>query len=195
MKLISSSTSPYAQKVRVVALEKGIDLDIENILPLADGAIDIIQNPLGKVPTLILDSGELLFDSVVICQFLDAQNLSRPLQANPQDWNSQRAHALGDGIMDSAFSMVMERNRPDVAPSDFWLERWQLSIERSVAEVDKDIENRPEDFDLGTIAYACALNYLSFRLPEINWKNRYPHLDIWQNKQLQRQSFRETALG
>ena len=109
MKLVSSPTSPYAQKVRVVALEKGINLDIENVAPLAEGSSEKIRSPLGKVPTLILDNGDLLFDSVVICAYLDALNGDNALNRG-DDWHMQRNQALGDGIMDSAFSRVMERN-------------------------------------------------------------------------------------
>lgn len=194
MKLVSSPTSPYAQKVRVVALEKGINLDIENVAPLAEGSSEKIRSPLGKVPTLILDNGDLLFDSVVICAYLDALNGDNALN-RAGDWHMQRNQALGDGIMDSAFSMVMERNRTDTKPSEFWLARWQTSIERSVAEIAKVVSADPEAFNLGTIALTCALNYLGFRLPEITWQTEHPNLNDWHQKQLQRPSYQETQLG
>ncbi len=194
MKLISSPTSPYAQKVRVTAIEKGVYLDIENVAPLAEGSIDKIKNPLGRVPTLILENGDLLFDSVVVCNYLDSLSDQMPLNSG-EVLTVQKNHALGDGIMGCAFSMVMEGNRTDTEPSKFWLDRWQTAIERSVKEIDQVTRKSPEAFDLGTIAMACALNYLAFRLPHITWQSTYPNLNDWHQKQLNRDSFKSTTLG
>lgn len=195
MKLISSSTSPYAQKVRVVAIEKDINLKIENVVPTADGASEVIQNPLGKVPTLILDSGELIFDSPVICSYLD--NLGKEPLLTPTEPDArldmERTVALADGTMDCAFSMVMERKRPDAEASAFWLERWQSAIERSVKYMDARLGT--EQFNLGTIACACALNYLNFRLPEISWQTECPTLASWHSEIIKRRCFTETVLG
>ncbi len=194
MKLISSPTSPYAQKVRVVAIEKGIDLEVENVAPLSEGSINQIKNPLGKVPTLILDNGKTLFDSVVICNYLDSLSDQAPLNSD-EVIPTQRNHALGDGIMDCAFSMVMEGNRTDSQPSQFWLSRWRDAIERSIDEIDRVTQDTPEAFDLGTIAMVCALNYVIFRLPDINWQLRHPKLNKWYELQLTRDSFQRTTLG
>lgn len=197
MKLVSSSTSPYAQKVRVVAIEKKIELEIENVLPLEEGAIDIIQNPLGRVPTLILDNGELVFDSPVICALLDSMTSEPALL--PSDiskrWQVERIQALADGIMDSAFSMVMEGKRPDTKPSEFWLNRWRLAIERSVDYMADLYRNEVPNLDVGSIACACALNYLSFRLSDIDWQSKHPQLNTWHQQLLERPSFQQTTLG
>lgn len=197
MKLISSSTSPYAQKVRVTALEKGVELTVENVLPLADSALEVIQNPLGKVPTLILENGELLYDSVVICAYLDSLQTKPVLlpSSGPEQFAVQRAQALGDGIMDCAFSMVMEKKREDAQPSQFWLDRWQLAIERSIAEMDSQLVHIQDRLDLGTITYACALNYVNFRLSSIRWREKFPRLNDWHRHITQRESFEKTALG
>ena len=197
MKLISSSTSPYAQKVRVVAIEKGINLGIENVLPLSEGSIEVIKNPLGKVPTLVLDDGDLLYDSAVICAYLDSLTEQPKLipDSGPELWATQRSHALGDGIMDAAFSTVMEQKRSDAEPSQFWLNRWEASIERSVAEIAKQAATSATRFDLGTISCACALNYLAFRLPDLSWKSEHPNLLEWFEEITNRESFNQTTLG
>ncbi len=197
MKLVSSGTSPYAQKVRVTAIEKKIDLEIENVVPTGENSIAVIKNPLGRVPTLILDSGELIFDSPVICAYLDTLThapILLPRDLNER-WQIERIQALADGIMDSAFSIVMERKRTDTAPSEFWLNRWQLAIERSVAYMAELYDDQNQTFHLGTIACVCALNYLNFRLPEITWSAIHPGLGEWHQRQLARESFKLTALG
>lgn len=197
MKLVSSSTSPYAQKVRVVAIEKNIDLVIENVIPTNDGSIDIIKNPLGRVPTLILAGDELIFDSPVICAYLDGLNDTPILLPRDLDerWRTERLQALGDGIMDAAFSIVMERKRTDATPSEFWLNRWTGAIERSVSYMADVYGRGDQTFDLGAIACCCALNYLKFRLPEIEWPSDHPALSEWHELQLKRESFKLTALG
>jgi glutathione S-transferase len=196
LKLISSSTSPYAQKVRVTAIEKAIHLDVENVVPIAEGSIQTIKNPLGKVPTLILEDGELIYDSVVICAYLDTLNdTQRLMPIEPTAaLKTKKAEALGDGIMDAAFATVMELKRPDTEPSQFWLGRWKGAINRGMAEIDRQV-NADTDLDIGTISYACALNYVCFRLPEIEWRSKYPNLETWWSATTKRDSFQQTALG
>jgi glutathione S-transferase len=194
MKLISSSTSPFAQKVRIVALEKQIDLEVTNIVPTEPNAISTIKNPLGKVPTLILDKDELIYDSPIICAYLDSLTAQPRLlpEANPQRWQMQRHEALADGIMEAAFNIVMEQKRPDAETSKFWIDRWHGAIERGIDE----LSHQPLDaLNVATIASACALNYLNFRLPEIAWKNTHPDLKNWHEQLLQRPAFEKTTLG
>ena len=197
MKLISSGTSPYAQKVRVTAIEKGIELEIENVVPIADGSINIIKNPLGKVPTLILPDGELLYDSVVICAYLDSLKPGPRLMPDSvsESLSIRRAEALGDGIMDAAFAMVMELKRPDAEPSQFWLQRWHEAIRRGISEMDRQLKQDEPSLNIGTISFACALNYVCFRLPEIDWRKEHSELEAWWQDFTDRDSFRITALG
>ncbi|MFN3236814.1 MAG: glutathione S-transferase N-terminal domain-containing protein [Pseudomonadales bacterium] len=194
MQLISSSTSPFAQKVRVVALEKQIQLDITNVIPIEPGSADVIKNPLGKVPTLVLENGELIYDSPVICAYLDSLTTELMLlpKAEPERWRVQRQEALADGIMEAAFNIVMENKRPDAEPSKFWLDRWHNAIDRGLMA----LSQQPLiDLNVATIASACALNYLGFRLPEIHWDTTYPELKHWHSQMLKRPAFEKTKLG
>jgi glutathione S-transferase len=115
MQLYYSATSPYVRKVRVVAIEKGLDGDIELIeaMPWPDPSLIATQNPLGKVPALVLDDGTALYDSPVICEYLDTLGEGNRLlpPVGPARWRSLRIQALADGIMDAAVSIVLERRR------------------------------------------------------------------------------------
>ncbi len=196
MDLIVSVTSPYARKARIVRLEKGLQDRVRVIeaSPLVEGSQGIIQNPLGKVPSLILSYGRVLFDSPVICAYLDALDGAPTLTAaNGSDrWACDYAQALGDGIMDAAFSTVMERRRADAEQSAFWLDRWASSIQGGLDAMAKDVEQRSNAFDIGTISCAVALGYLDFRLPESEWRAGRSGLQAWYEKQITRPSFIET---
>ncbi|MEL6726184.1 MAG: glutathione S-transferase N-terminal domain-containing protein [Pseudomonadota bacterium] len=196
MDLIVSVTSPYARKARIVRLEKGLQDRVRVIeaSPLAEGSQAIIRNPLGKVPSLILSDDRVLFDSPVICAYLDALDGAPTLtgQTGKARWACEHAQALGDGIMDAAFSTVMERRRPKPEQSDFWLARWQASLDGGLDAMDRDIEARGDIFDVGAIACAVALGYLDFRLPETAWRTGRSALQDWYAKQIARPSFIET---
>lgn len=196
MNLIISPTSPYARKARIVCLEKGLGSRVQIIEtnPFAENSAETNKNPLGKVPCLVLPDGSVLYDSPVICAYLDEED-GNPTITAPNDggrWSRARAHALGDGIMDAAFNIVMEKRRDDTLQSPFWLQRWEASIESALDAMLHDVEDRGDQMDIGAIACAVALSYLDFRLPTINWRRGRTRIDNWHSNLSARRSFIET---
>ena len=190
MKLIYSLTSPYARKVRILLIEKGIDAMIEHVIasPLAEPEKVIPANPLGKIPVLLTDAGAL-YDSPVICEYLDRLAGEPLLPASGTNrWAILRVQALADGIMDAAFAIVMERLRPAPERSSQWSERWHAAILRATIDADRDFPKLTDRFDLGQIAMAAALGYLGFRLPDIDWQADAPSLAMWWDETGQRAS-------
>lgn len=196
MKLFYANTSPYARKVRVVAAEKGLDGRIEAILcnPFDESPELKAVNPLGKVPSLLLDNGDVLYDSPAICEYLDS--LAADSRLIPEEGSSRwvvlRRHALADGILDAAFAIVMERRRPEGEQSPSWMERWAAAIGRSLDAVETEIGSFPAKPDLAHIAVACALAYLDFRLPDLEWRNARPATEKWFDKFAERPSMKDT---
>ncbi|RKS89269.1 glutathione S-transferase [Sphingosinicella microcystinivorans] len=185
MQLLYSPTSPYARKVRMVLIELGLDREVQQIAcdPMGEAAklAELVAaNPLGKVPVLILTDGLGVFDSRVICDHLDRLAPSRgliPIAGAHRD-RVLATQALADGILDAAFSTVVERRRPPEERSASWLARWEAAIRRSVAAMRN--ENAGEaPRDLGEIATAVALDYLLFRLPSLDWQSTNPAMADW----------------
>ena len=196
MRLISFPTSPYARKVRMVAMEKNVmdRISVEMLNPLRDVDALAAANPLGKVPVLVLDSGETLFDSLVICEYLDQLDGCPILIPNTREsrFRILTQHALAQGVMDAAFNIVMEHRRPEEQRSPFWLDRWQSAVQRGLVALDKAIDWHSDRVDLATIATACALGYLQFRLPDLAWSKRTVAQQVWWDKIQNRPSFRST---
>lgn len=196
LKLFYSPTSPYARKVRVVLRETGLISRVEEMPAnsLAEGAAEIIQNPLSKVPSFVREDGSVLIDSPVICEWLDAQAPGIALVPTDGEarWSCLRRQALADGIMDAAFNTVMENIRSDSEKSQHWLTRWQGAIERSIDAMVAETVAPDERFDLGDITFACALGYVNFRLPQIGWASRLPELSAWYEAHSERSSMLET---
>lgn len=194
MRLLYSATSPYARKVRAVAIEKGIQLQLEPLNPLADPAALLAANPLAKVPCLLLADGTPLYDSPVICEYLDAQAPTPVLlpPTGPARWDVLCRQALADGVLDLAVALRLESLRPDHQRSPDWQQRWRAGILRAVAHMEATHPGWPY-LDLGTLAAACALDYLDFRHPGMGWRDQAPALAAWLAQALQRPSVRETA--
>ena len=194
MRLLYSPTSPYARKVRAVAIEKGIAVQLELLNPLADPAPLLASNPLAKVPCLLLDDDTPLYDSPVICEYLDAQAPTPVLlpPPGPARWDVLRRQALADGVLDLAVALRQESLRPEHQRSPDWQQRWRAGILRAVAQMEATHADWPA-LDLGTLAAACALDYLEFRHPDIHWRDDAPKLAAWLMPALQRPSMHETA--
>ena len=171
MKLLHSTTSPYVRKVRIVAIEKGLAGRIELVAanPWPDPAVAAAANPLGKVPALLLDDGTAVYDSPVICEYLDSLVPATPLipRAGPARWAVLRQQALADGILDAAVGIVLERRRPEAERSLAAQTRAADAIRRSVVALRDEVRPADAPFDLGQIAMAVALGYLEFRLGDL----------------------------
>lgn len=198
MQLLCTLTSPFARKVRMFAIEKGLSdvLKVVPTNPLEDPATLLAINPLAKIPALITGDGQPLYDSRVICAFLDSLAPTPQLipDAGELRWIVQRREALADGLMDAAVSIVFERRRPAGEQSARWLARWQEKIERALATMDK--ENRSVPLlaaRLDGVACAAALGYLAFRLPDIEWTASHPALARWWAEVAQRPAVAQTA--
>jgi glutathione S-transferase len=199
MKLIGSLTSPYVRKVRIVFLEKKLDVDLEldNVWS-ADTKI-ASSNPLGKVPCLIPDDGEAIYDSRVIAEYADA--LSPVSKLIPTE-NRERAavktwEALADGIMDAGILARLERTwRPANEQCTALVDRQNGKINKALEQMSEKLgENawcHGNQMTLADVALGCAVGYLLFRFPEIKWQAQYPNLDRLYQKLLQRASFVET---
>jgi glutathione S-transferase len=172
MKLLHSTTSPYVRKVRIVAIEKGLAGRIELVAanPWPDPAVAAGSNPLGKVPVLLLDDGTAVYDSPVICEYLDSLVPARPLipREGLDRWVVLRQQALADGILDAAVGIVLERRRPEAERSIAAQARAADAIRRSVAALRHEVRPPDARFDVGQIAMAVALGYLEFRLSDLD---------------------------
>ena len=196
MKLRYSPTSPYVRKVMVTALETGVEGRIERIpTNVWDPASDITaDNPLGKVPALITDGGEILFDSPVICEFLDSLHDGVKLfpPSGGARWTALRRQALGDGIMDAAVGRLLEGKRPDGERSEAWAARLSTAIGRSLDVLEDKADALGGAVTIGQITIACALGYLDFRFPDDAWRTDRPALADWYEEIAERRSIVET---
>jgi glutathione S-transferase len=183
MKLYYSPTSPYARKVRVVAIEKGLADRVELVVanPWPDPAAVVGVNPLGKVPALLTDDGLALYDSPVICEYLDTLVPAAPLipRSGTARWQVLRCQALCDGILDAAVGIVLEQRRPEAERSMMSLQRAADAIRRSVAALAPELRPPGAPCDLGQISIAVALGYLEFRLGDLDLGVGQPALRDW----------------
>jgi glutathione S-transferase len=199
MKLRYSPTSPYVRKVMVMAIETGLADDIE-LIPTnvwkENGDI-VVLNPLGKVPTLITGGGEVLYDSPVICEYLDSLHDGIKLfpPAGGARWIVLRQQALADGILDAAVLRLLEGRRPQGERSAAWAERQKSCVERGhdVIEAEADAGLLAGDVTIGQISIGCALGWLDFRFPDDCWRADREVLSNWFEEFCKRPSMRETV--
>lgn len=199
MKLIGSLTSPYVRKVRIVLAEKKIEYDFELDSPwLAESKVPNI-NPLGKIPVLLLDDETPLFDSRVIVEYIDNVTPNAKLFPTPNRERTEvkRWEALADGICDAAAAAFLEAKRPANERSDTWIARQRDKIARGLDFMAKEYGDKVHcmgtHFSLADIAVGCALGYLAFRFPDIDWRESHPNLARLYDKLMQRASFADSA--
>ena len=198
MKLFGILTSPYVRKTRIVLNEKKIEYEF--VLTDLDSPDSIINefNPLGKVPCLVMDDGKTLYDSRVIVAYLDTTTPVGKLLPNS---NRSRAdvrcwEALADGIMDAAVLIRLEGKRPAAQQSQEWIDRQMKKIHSGLKAMSFHLGNRSfcheNAFSLADIAVGCALGWLEFRFPGIEWRKEYENLSQLFDRLSERPSFRET---
>ena len=180
MKLYYTKTSPYSRKVRLVISEKGLGDLVEEIQvdPFQEDPVLRSVNPLGKVPALRLDDGEALFDSPVICHYLDALSDGRPLVPAEgwERWAVLRREALADGLADAAYNMVMERRRPAQEQSPSWIDFWSDEIRCGLEDLERRVPEFASGLTLAQIAAGAAIGYLDFRVPELLYEAQRPQV-------------------
>ena len=196
MKLRFSPTSPYVRKVMVTAIELNVADRIEKIVtnPWAEDTNLSQDNPLGKVPTLIAEDGISYFDSRVICEFLD-RLVDQP-QLYPTDesrWKTLRLQALADGVLDASVARFLEGKRKSQEQSKSWLERQRATVHRALDVMEAEIPSWPTKLNIGHIAAACALGYVSFRFAGDEWEKGRPNLKAWFEEFSQRPSMQTTV--
>ena len=183
MKLRLSPASPYARKVRVCAAERGLADDIELIITMTGDQTSGLaaDNPLEKVPTLITDDGMALYDSPVICEYLDSlpggPTLFPPEGA--ERWRALRLQALADGLLDAALACVMEGRRPEDERSAGFVRLQKGKIKRALDEMDQDLPAFSDSLHIGSITVACGLGYLDLRFADDDWRATRPALAAW----------------
>jgi glutathione S-transferase len=201
MKLIGSVSSPYVRKVRIVMFEKKLDFQFvtEDVWSAATAISQ--SNPLGKVPCLVMEGGEALFDSRVIVEYIDTLSpvgkLIPPVgreRAEVKTWE-----ALADGVLDAAILGRLEATWPGRTAeqrSAAWIERQMGKIHASMKAISQGLGDKAYcagiHFSLADIAVGCVLGYLDFRFPQINWRADYPNLAKLDDKLATRQSFIDT---
>jgi glutathione S-transferase len=201
MRLIGSLTSPYVRKVRIVLAEKKLDYKLELEDPWSDQSTVSANNPLGKVPCLVMDGGEPLYDSRVIVEYVDTLS---PVGRLIPDKGRERAEmrcweALADGMMDAAVAARLEATWPgrsDAQRSQAWIDRQLFKIDNAVQAMAQGLGERAwyagTALSLADIAVGCALGYLDFRFPDVAWRQTHPNLAKLADKLASRASFIET---
>jgi glutathione S-transferase len=199
MKLLGTLSSPYARKARVVLAEKKIDFDWIIDSPNSPDTSVTRYNPLARVPVLVLDDESALFDSPVIVEYLDnlAPNNKLFPQPNRERIEVRRWEALADGVIDAAVGCRMEQIRSAGERSANWMKRELDVIDAALDMMARELGDRHwcmgTPFTFADIAVGCALGYLDFRFPAIDWRGRHANLGKLHDKLMQRPSFAETV--
>jgi len=200
MKLLGALTSPYVRKVRIVMAEKKLDYQLVLEDVWASDAI-LKANPLGKVPCLIMEGGEAVFDSRVIVEYVDTLSpVGRLIPASGRERAEVRTwEALADGMLDASVLVRLEQTwsgRSDSQRSPAWVERQMGKVGAAIIAMAQGLGDKPFaagiHFSLADIAVGCALGYLDFRFPQLDWRRPHPNLARLANKLAQRQSFIDT---
>jgi glutathione S-transferase len=197
MKLYISELSPYARKVRMTVIEKGLSDQVEMLASAPyDKPDDLLAaNPLSKIPALVRDDGTSLFDSPVICEYLDSLSDQNPLLPAAGEARIQvlRLHALANGITDAAYLATMERRRPEEDQSDDWYLAQRGKISRGLDALEQNPPASDGPVDLGKLALGAALGYVDLRHGDMNWRDDHPALAAWFEKMSTRESFSQTV--
>jgi glutathione S-transferase len=198
MKLLGAVTSPYVRKVRIVMAEKKLEYEFVQEDVWAASTSIVLSNPLGKVPFLLMETGEALYDSRVIVEYLDTLSpVGKLIPPSGRERTEVKVwEALADGLLDAAIAARLEAHwvgRSEAERSQAWIDRQLGKVHDTLAAMSKGLSDNSMcagiHLSLADIAVGCALGYLDFRFPNIAWRRDYPNLDKLQEKLMQRQSF------
>jgi len=199
MKLYSATASPYSRKVRVIAMELGLSAQIElrEQMPRDNSTGFFSINPLARIPALEMDGGGILYDSPVICEYLNAKAKGSLIPADgAARWDALRRQALADGLLDTALPLRGELLRAKELQSEDLIVRHRATVDRALDAAEHDpVTANPALFDIGVIALACALGWLDFRFPDWGWRASRPRLAKWLIEIERRPSFEATRPG
>ena len=195
MKLYDA-VGPNPRLVRMFLAEKGIDMPMEQIntregeqFSEAFRAI----NPRGTVPALVLDDGTALFDSSVICEYLDSLAPAPALLETGRDrWTLARQMSLADGVLDAAVIVRLEGMRPEDKQWSVWTDRQRRAIVRGLDLMEQDAATFGDAPDLAQIGFGVVLEYIEFRVPDVDWRAGHPTLTAWAERFFQRESMQRT---
>jgi len=184
MKLIYGIPSPYSRKARIAILEKGLGDHIRFIAhnPFEEPEAVRAANPIGKVPALILEDGTTLFDSPVICEYVDCLSTDTLLfpASGKERWRVLRWQALADGILDATYNISCEYRRDESRRSLTWIDLWASSISRGLDVLENEINSFPDHITIAHIAVACVPDYIELRAADhVNWRDKRPSLAKW----------------
>jgi glutathione S-transferase len=181
VKLFYAPTSPYARKVLACVITRGLGSRIEKLLCNPnDSPPELLRyNPLSKVPCLVTDDDVALFDSPVICEYLDSRGEALPLfpAHGPARWRALKLQAMGDGILDASVPRRWEMLKPAEEGRTAWIARQKAAVDRTLDALETDPPHRM--LDIGSIAVSCALGYLDFRFAAEPWRPAHPKLAAW----------------
>jgi len=188
MQLHHSPTSPFVRKVVVTALLTKTFDDIRivpaTLTPLTPSADVQRVNPLGKIPALVLDDGTALYDSPVICEYLDTLGKGTRLvpAAGPERWDVLRLNALADGLLDAIFLYRLELMRPEDKRYDPWISAQKIRVDNALDALNREAGTSLSRLSLGSVAAGCALGWIDFRMPQYDWRAGRAPLAAWHEK-------------
>ena len=198
MKLYTHPASPFARKVRIIVQELSLTKVVEEVNVPREGLGDTFRriNPLGKIPVLALKDGSTIFDSPVICEYLNDLGGGKffpgrsLLRENSGHWRALTLQALGDGICDAALARNYELLRPKEQQSEAAIRKYLMAVTASLDVLEQ--VKLGKKTTIGEIAVACAIGYLDFRIPELSWREGRPNLRDWYEKFAQYPSMKAT---
>jgi glutathione S-transferase len=198
MKLHFSPRSPYVRKVMACAIELGLADRLEKVrspVAMTEPNLELMRdNPLGRLPTLVTDEGMALFDSIVICEYLDGLAGNRLFPAaGPARIQALRWHALGDGMLDTCILWRNERDKPAARQTPEWLGNFELKVRNSLDFLEGEaaaLEKAPPG--IGHVGIGCVLGYLDFRFQDIRWRESRPAIAGWYARFAERASMKDT---
>ncbi len=201
MELYLNATSPYARLVRIVLLEKGLTdtVTLKWCDPWADDADLLKANPAGRIPALVTEEGTALSEAMLIAVYLESVSPNPPMLPAANLGEVLHLAGLGQNLMDAAFTTVIARKHygNEIDESELG-QRRSRAIQRLLTQLNSELGEQQlttTTINLGEIAIAVALDYLAFRMSEVNWQEEYPQLQAWHAGVTGKESFKETAFA
>ncbi len=197
MKLFYNPASPFVRKVLVTAIECQVEAQINKeplaLTPVSPSDALNADNPLGKIPALVLDNGSTLFDSRVICEYLNQLGGGTLFPNDDSRWQALRRQSIADGMCDAGVLVRYETFvRPEERQWDHWINNQKDKFRRATALLESEVSGFGDTIDIGTLSVAIALDYIDFRYSDESWRNQCPALAAWHQSMSTRPSLAQT---